>query len=120
MNTADQVLRKRCQALERRTAWLEDVVGALLRDLEFTESIGAAFAWDVGSKVLSGDHPAFPPEQASVVHNKDYLYLSGMWDRAVKALEGEQDAARGIRRAHDGSIISILPTQANDPNLSAP
>lgn len=73
MNTAEQVLRKRCQTLEHRTAYYEQVIRALLRDLEFTESVGAAFAWDLGAD----DGP----------YTLKYEYR---WGEAVKALEGGQ------------------------------
>jgi hypothetical protein len=79
VNTAEQVLRKRCQTLEHRTAYYEQVIRALLRDLEFTESVGAAFAWDLVTNVR-GDYYCDPVIGERV----------SAWDEAVKALEGGQ------------------------------
>lgn len=84
MNTREQILAKRVAALEARLQASMVVIDHLIKDLEFTESVGAAFAWDLMSEIGS-NHP--PCDSA------DYC-MGEMWDEAVKALENAREATQ--------------------------
>lgn len=79
MNSREQILAKRVAALEARLQASMVVIDHLIKDLEFTESVGAAFAWDLGQ---------YEEDERTAFH----LGLS--WDEAVKALESAQKADR--------------------------
>jgi hypothetical protein len=51
MNTTEQALKKRVKFLESYVKGLEDAVNVLLADLSYTESVGAAFAFDLASQL---------------------------------------------------------------------
>lgn len=81
MNTREQALVKRVAALEARLQASMVVIDHLIKDLEFTESVGAAFAWDLMSEV--GFHPRCDSADDC---------MGELWDEAVKALEQQQGA----------------------------
>jgi hypothetical protein len=74
VNSREQILAKRVAALEARLQASMVVIDHLIKDLEFTESVGAAFAWDLG--VYASEF--------------DVADLSADWDKAVAALEAER------------------------------
>lgn len=71
-NSREQYLMKRIQRLERQVVALDMTINRLCADLEMTESVGAAFAWD-----LSGDERLVE-------------WMQERWDAAVAALEEQQ------------------------------
>lgn len=70
MNSREQILRRRIDTLEARNKLLGAILRRALEDLEFTESVGAAFAFDL-----------------SAHGHEDMLE---MWQSAVRALEEAQ------------------------------
>ena len=63
-------MNSREQWLQKRNERLEDLVAFLRADLDFTESVGAAFAFDLG--LYEEDR-----------QTADHLLIS--WDEAIKA-----------------------------------
>lgn len=92
MNTREQYLVKRVEALEAalRLAYEEMFVAQLI--IERVESVANAFAFDVAN-----DNP------------EDIDWFVSEWEKAQKKARADSDKARGISRAADGSINPILP-----------
>lgn len=78
MNTREQILAKRVAALEAKLQASMVVIDHLIKDLEFTESVGAAFAFDIASE-YANDY--------DVVAESCLRSIGKSWDEAVKALE---------------------------------
>jgi hypothetical protein len=79
-------MNAREQYLQARVRRLEELVAFLAADIEFTESVGAAFAFDLGQRVFD-DLPYI--EQVWLAAD-----LLANWDTAMKAMRGAADAAR--------------------------
>jgi hypothetical protein len=98
VNSVEQALRARNKKLEQQSAALFLTLEKLIEDLELTESVGCAFAWDL---VTTLKHQRAAPRIAEITHR--------LWYEAGDDAQDAADEARGIKRAYDGSIISILP-----------
>ncbi len=107
MNTREQYLIKQNERLQ---AQLQVVLAALNNAAEESElraSVACAFAWELGLAV----------SQNTILVDYKYAlddvseWVLHVWDDAVAEMEKESDEARGVRRAADGSIVSILPSK---------
>ena len=90
MNSREQILAKRVAALEARLQASMVVIDHLIKDLEFTESVGAAFAWD-----LMADLELTRAAWADCAEDMSLLDVTSdeaeeRWDEAVAALEAER------------------------------
>lgn len=96
MNTKEQYLSRRVKELEARLQASMVVIDHLIQDLEMTESVGAAFAFELGSTLLSvtekwdGLVNNLPVDAVEMVDGS----MSSGWDEAVKALEESQKATQ--------------------------
>ena len=107
MNSREQFLLKRIRELELRLALTMQELQRVATDRDYTESVGCAFAWDMAQLHDHGaEKSAFRAGVERVLGT-----AAAQWDEAVKATEKMLDEAQGIRRAADGSIISILPVR---------
>lgn len=71
----EQSLRKKNAELRKQNEWLREQIVALLADLEFTESMGCAFAMEL----------ALAPEDKSTVGASVLKgYMARVWAEAVK------------------------------------
>ena len=77
MNSREQVLLKRIQRLERQQAALMLTFDKLLADLEHTESVGCAFAFDLA---LREEYI----EQAWLVDEMERLWASALKEAGIE------------------------------------
>lgn len=83
MNAREQLMKKRIESLEGQVKVALDLLDRVLADLELTESIGAAFAWDLVTTEEDARFDEAPVLAAIEVTER-------RWDEAVKALEESQ------------------------------
>ena len=86
MNSREQILAKRVAALEARLQASMVVIDHLIKDLELTESVGAAFAWDLGRKTENREKYDLDEVTLGEIDN----FCLNQWDEAVAALEAER------------------------------
>ncbi len=97
MNTREQYLIKQNERLQAQLQVVLAAMNNAAEESEFRASVACAFAWD-----LMVEH---------MDYSEDAIYRTwASWDQAVANMEKASDEARGVRRAADGSIISILPS----------
>lgn len=106
MNSREQILAKRVAALEARLQASMVVIDHLIKDLEFTESVGAAFAFEAGQKLANPENYDLDDITLSEVRTRLY----DRWDEAVKALEEAQFAA-GRRRGKTEMTMAAMGLQ---------
>lgn len=82
MNSQVQLLQKRVRKLEEVNRALRSLVQVLASDLEMTESVGAAFAFDLASWVEAR-------KPCSTTHELMLRELQDRWDTALSALDAE-------------------------------
>lgn len=90
MNSREQILAKRVAALEARLQASMVVIDHLIKDLEFTESVGAAFAFDLSLRAHDESQYTLMPKQGYQGVRLAEDVGSG-WDGAVKALESARE-----------------------------
>jgi hypothetical protein len=77
MNAREQYLQKRVERLEALIAFLR-------ADLDYTESVGAAFAFDLGQAMWRwSDYDPDAPENPTP-RGLEFSWAVDMWDDAVK------------------------------------
>lgn len=108
MNPAFRALQKRNQKLEQQNAALKLTFDRMLSDIELTESLGCAFAWDLQVAMeedLTGDAP---------------YEAMDMFEAALKAGEDFQEARKWLRDQLRGDREfkkTAVEAAGKDPNM---
>ncbi len=104
MNTREQYLIKQNERLQAQLQVVLAAMNNAVEESEFRASVACAFAWELGLAV----------SQNTILVDYKYAlddvreWVLHAWDESVADMEKESDETRGVRRASDGSIISIL------------
>lgn len=104
MNIREQLMKKRIESLEGQIKVSIELLGRVLDENEYLASVACGFAWDTATELWG-------------IPVSDCLFacenIESRWDAAVEGAKVEalarEDALRGVQRALDGSITSILP-----------